>query len=417
MPFTADQVMLTLAGLTYRGFQESPLIEGHDGRVHAAVAAGLRDLRPVKDDWALAWGPATSHQPDELLDTNAMFVVRHRREPSRYVVAIRGTNPISPSDWRLGDFWVDAGVSWPYADPAAGVRVSASTALGLAALQAMRWRPSSMGLGGALSAVAGHAADLFRAAGAAAGGVLEGPLAEVRARLRAQVVAAWQDAATGPDGLEALLLGAVAVTRPLPAILRPEPAPAPGPDAATDLLTFLASEASQAGAALDVTVTGHSKGGALAQAVALWLHEALALPRERWDARPGARVHCHGFAGPTPGNRAFAQRFEQALGAQHRHVRNMRDIVTHAWQSEELGRIPTLYGERTAPFRPLVDALIAAVGPRDYRHVQQGVAPIEGALVDSRSFPEEFIHQHLDGYLERLGLDAFGIDALRFFVG
>ncbi len=413
MPFTADQVMLTLAALTYRGFQDPPLIEGHVDRVHAALSAGLSDLRPVKDDWALAWGPATSHGPAELLDTNMMYVARHRREPLRYVVAIRGTNPISPSDWRLGDFWVNAGVSWPYAGPAERVTVSASTALGLEALQTMRWRPSSTVLGGVLPAVASHAADLVRAAG----GFLEGPLAEVRARLRAQIVAAWRDAAVGPESLEARLLGAVAMTRPLPEIRRPEPGPAPALGASTDLLTFLASEASRAGAALDVTIAGHSKGGALAQAVALWLHEALASPRERWDAGHGARVHCHLFAGPTPGNRAFAQRFEQALGTRHRHVRNTKDIVTHAWQSEDLARIPTLYGERSAPFRRLVDALVAAVGPRDYVQVQVGVAPIEGALVESRSFAEEFIHQHLDAYLERLGLDAFGIDALRFFVG
>jgi len=126
-----------------------------------------------------------------------------------------------------------------------------------------------------------------------------------------------------------------------------------------DLVTWLASQASQVATPLDVTVTGHSKAAALAQAVALWLREALDVPPERWDAGRGARVHCYAFAGPTPGNAAFARRFEAALGATHHHVRNMNDIITHAWQPDELRQIPALYGSRTALFKPVIDTIVA----------------------------------------------------------
>ena len=63
-------------------------------------------------------------------------------------------------------------------------------------------------------------------------------------------------------------------------------------------------------------------------------------------------------------------------------------------------------------------AIVAGLGPLDYRQVQPGVRQFAGSLrPESRSFPEEFIHQHLDAYLHDLGLDALGIDALTFFLG
>lgn len=106
----------------------------------AALLDGLQTLAPVKNAWELVWGPATGRDRGQVVDSSAMYVVRSRRAPNRSVVAIRGTNPISLSDWMFGDLWVGETVDWPYAsanDPAA---TSKSTALGLAALQAMRSR-------------------------------------------------------------------------------------------------------------------------------------------------------------------------------------------------------------------------------------------------------------------------------------
>ena len=106
MAFTAEQVMLTLAGLTYRGFHDPLPGETHDVVVRGALLDGLQTLAPVKNEWELVWGPVTSRGAREFVDSNAMYVVRHARERHRYVVAIRGTNPISASDWLFGDFWV-----------------------------------------------------------------------------------------------------------------------------------------------------------------------------------------------------------------------------------------------------------------------------------------------------------------------
>lgn len=98
-------VMLTLAGLTYRGFYYRRLWdEVHDLGVRRAVAAGLadRDVRAAIGEWTLAWGPAT-RDIERDFDSSAMFVARSVAEPQRLVVAVRGTNPISLTDWIQGD--------------------------------------------------------------------------------------------------------------------------------------------------------------------------------------------------------------------------------------------------------------------------------------------------------------------------
>jgi hypothetical protein len=414
MAFTDAQVLLTLAGLTYRGFHDVFSGEAHDVIVSGALLDGLQTLAPVKGDWHLAWGPVTSRISREIVDSNAMYVVRHARQGHRYVVAIRGTNPISTSDWFFGDFWVATTVPWPYAaDDAA---ISASTALGLGALQGMRARRPAASASNAAASLVGRAVTALTRAGDAVRSRADATLVAPTSRFSAWldgVAARWRDSAARGDGLRARLAGAMAGPRVLPQNLRPRPAAAGAAD--TDLLTFLASQAAVSDAPLDVTVTGHSKGAALAQAVALWLREALEAPDERWDAGRRARVACHAFAGPTPGNAAFAARIDRVLGPDHQHLRNRHDIVTHAWQADELREVPALYGTRTALFEPVIAAIVRDVEPLDYRHARSGVRMIEGTLDPERGFALEFVHQHMDAYLAALDLHAHGLRALTFF--
>jgi hypothetical protein len=42
------------------------------------------------------------------------------------------------------------------------------------------------------------------------------------------------------------------------------------------------------------------------------------------------------FAGPTPGNSAFAKRMMREFEGTHRRVVNTNDVVTHAWQVKRL---------------------------------------------------------------------------------
>jgi acetyl esterase/lipase len=123
------------------------------------------------------------------------------------------------------------------------------------------------------------------------------------------------------------------------------------------VLTFLSRQAAASAEPLEVTITGHSKGGALAPAVALWLKDSLssADPAEHWDGGRGARIRSHAFAGPTPGNAAFANRIDMTLGADHHHLRNTNDLVTHGWQVSDLQQIPPCM----APHRGLASLLPA----------------------------------------------------------
>ncbi len=394
-----EQVMLTLAGLTYRGFHDLLRGAAHTDAVRRALLDGLHTLSPARDQWSLVWGPVTSRSGPDAFDSAAVYVVQHRREPARYVVAIRGTNPIAASDWLFGDFWVSATVPWPYARAADRAAVSASTALGLSKLQAMRSPRLAPG-----AATTGDRPAVARDA-------LQSQLAAI--------AAGWNRFVEEPSGwLQDHVVDRLKTAVNLPWMdLRPR-APASAPDdAGLDLLSFLREEAGAAGEALDVTVTGHSKGGALASTVALWLKDMLASAdtAEHWAGRRGARVSCYAFAAPTPGNAAFAKRIDRVLAESHHHLRNRHDVVTHAWQVDELEAIPDLYAPRRTVLEPLIPIIAARVKALDYRQARAGVTTFSGALDPGRPFVAEFVHQHLDAYLDELDLRDEGLDALTFF--
>jgi hypothetical protein len=132
-------VTLTLAGLTYRGFYFRRVWdEVHDLAVRRALQDGLRDddVHAAIGEWRLVWGPAT-RQIAEDFDASAMYVVRNATRPSQLVVAVRGTNPLSFTDWIAGDLDVATLVPWPFDQQAQSDRrasLSRSTAFGLSVL-------------------------------------------------------------------------------------------------------------------------------------------------------------------------------------------------------------------------------------------------------------------------------------------
>src|SRR5262245_48647629 len=162
-----DKTMLALAALTYRGFGQHS---------EAAVDKLLRPWLPKLEEeglgkWELAWGPATFRTPTSLFDDAMMYMARQARpsgERARYVVAIRGTNPLSIFDWIFGDLWVRLPIDWtPVISEAAGAKVSASTALGLAIIQHLAaevppWRAGKLAaIGSALANAVSDFAELI----------------------------------------------------------------------------------------------------------------------------------------------------------------------------------------------------------------------------------------------------------------
>jgi len=362
---------------------------------------GLHTMPPLEDEWGLVWGPVTSRSGPDAFDSAAMYVVQNRRERARYVVAIRGTNPVAASDWLFGDFWVSTTVRWPYARAADGVAVSASTALGLSKLQTMR-SPRLCP-----DAPAGNGDDRP----GVSRGALDHQLGEI--------AAGWSGFVEAPSGwIEDHVVDRLKTAVSLPWMdLRPRSL-VPTPDETSlDLLSFLAEEARAIRPPLDVIVTGHSKGGALASTVALWLKDALDSQdlAERWDDGRGARVSAYAFAAPTPGNAAFADRIDGVLADDHHHLRNRHDIVTHAWQVDELERISDLYAPRRTVLEPLIPLIASKVRDLDYRQARVGVTTFAGTLDAERGFAMEFIHQHLDAYLDELDLLDERLNGLTLF--
>jgi hypothetical protein len=155
------------------------------------------------------------------------------------------------------------------------------------------------------------------------------------------------------------------------------------------LLAFLDREVERGAT---VAVTGHSKGGALAIAAALWLAKS-------WAPTKNATVECFSFAGPTAGDAEFVQLYDAALGSRTRCIVNSRDIVPMAWVVAGLGDIGVLY-----PFFKMpVDFVSLCVEDLGYTHVggqRIAFARPEGT---PRSLVQEIVYQHMDAYLEEAG--------------
>ena len=64
----------------------------------------------------------------------------------------------------------------------------------------------------------------------------------------------------------------------------------------------------------------------------------------------------------------------------------------------------------------LLPEVLQTVAPLQYRQATEGVLTFAGPLDPSRSLAAEFIHQHLDAYLDHLGLLGPDLNAVTFFI-
>lgn len=199
------------------------------------------------------------------------------------------------------------------------------------------------------------------------------------------------------------------------------------PGAGKDLAGFLKDEAAKVQGDITVYVTGHSLGGALAPATALWLHDTRKggpwwTGQIAWDPDERATVKTYPFAGATPGNGAFKSYIDsQFEGDRMVVVNNTLDMVPHAWNYETLMEIPDLYPQPwqcPATFGKLIDGVAAGLKPLDYQFVGQGdqVQPITGDIADIPNPPKsqigrffaQALYQHINVYFEKLGLEQLG---------
>ncbi len=84
---------------------------------------------------------------------------------------------------------------------------------------------------------------------------------------------------------------------------------------------------------------------------------------------------------------------------------------------QQLEKVWSLYGDRSAGLQKLFAAVASDVSKRGYTHASVNQLEFAGRISSSRPLVDELIHQHMDAYLEKFGLLAQKIDALTFFLG
>ncbi|MBD2252886.1 lipase family protein [Nostoc parmelioides] len=164
------------------------------------------------------------------------------------------------------------------------------------------------------------------------------------------------------------------------------------PGSSATIIDFLTNLLKAADENIEILLTGASLGGALSPVLALALHEKKSI----WDPNNRARLKVVTFAGPTPGNYYFAERYRLKLGNTTTRIWNSLDIVPHAWKPELLSKIPSLY-EPQIPSNPLIEKFVnigklLSVG-RYYTHLERLTPPLKGTLRPIEQTPETSSNQ------------------------
>jgi hypothetical protein len=275
---------------------------------------------PLKGQWKVVWGPAVFALPGTKFDDALMYVVQNILKPDEYVIAIRGTNPISVPNWIIWDFQAKELKAWPYGNPQTDITpmVSESTAFGLIILQGMRPEKGIPGYKQSLI-------DFFK-----------------------------QEVKHNP--------------------------------------------------ALSICVTGHSLGGALAPTLALWLKD---VQDEQLSSQ--IKVSSVAFAGPSPGNSAFAEYFNSRLDQDFTRVANALDIVSYAWETESLRQSFGAYFPPLVPSLPmalLLNQLVNKSKGKDYQQIGESPLILPGEIkLLAIPFLVQAIYQHIQGYVYLLEME------------
>lgn len=326
--FSKPQIMLALSYMTYHGFTLTGSDRFNADKILQQFNAALDNWTPLKGQWKMVWGPAVFALPGTKFDDALMCVVQNNKDPDEYVIAIRGTNPVSIPNWIIWDFQAKQLKAWPYGNPQtdATPMLSESTAFGLIILQGLR----------------------------------------------------------PEEGI---------------------------PGYKQSLLDFFQQEVSR-NPGLSICVTGHSLGGALAPTLALWLKDI-----QNKCLSSQVKISSIAFAGPSPGNRAFADYFNSRLGNDFMRIANSLDVVTYAWETETLRKSFSAYFPPLLPSLPLAFLLKQLVDKskgKDYKQIGENPLILPGELkLLALPYLVQAIYQHIQGYVNLLDMqDHIPIDDL-----
>jgi len=178
------------------------------------------------------------------------------------------------------------------------------------------------------------------------------------------------------------------------------------------LAEFLAEQFDNETGPIDITVSGHSLGGALSPTLALWLLDT----QQEWDPESLATISIYAYAGPSPGNKEFAKYIDQRFGERLKRIFNPLDVVTHAWKVSDLAELKALYTpdiSRDALWDRAVDFLIATTNGIQYRQIDPGAIALDGEVKQELVFRwtlplvnlvGQVLYQHTLAYFELLGI-------------
>jgi Lipase (class 3) len=401
---------LTLAAITYRGCEFN--LSNPDARsvMRDEIAKCLQTFSKVEGQWELVWGPAGYCSTGNGLDDSAMYVVRRKGDSSTLAIVIRGTNFFSIRDWQ-SNLLIDP-KPWAYGSAVGDhVRISHSVWLGLNILQTLRSEnlpPATVPItpvekaksAATLAKAQATIKPVARAGYAFLKGMLDGhssfDIKEVFSDITKKIVTLKVAHLFGKDNDDALLEDVNA---------------AHSSGSGETLSEFLKRTLSNLARPVNISVIGHSKGGALAPALALWLADTQGT--DQWDPESKATLHPYSFAGPTAGNAGFATRFINKFPNAYR-LANPRDIVTHAWDPVEVRQISGLYDAQLEILTIPAQALAVLIEGLGYQHEVGAVLWAPDPLTIG-SLPEHIAFNHLDAYLEKLGIPDAGLRILEVF--
>ncbi|MFC1503338.1 hypothetical protein ACFL53_03160 [Pseudomonadota bacterium] len=140
MSYTKEQLMLAFSYMSYYGITHTGSAKKNAELILKKMNEALKTWKPFQeDDWEVVWGPAVYTMPFTIFNDAMMYVIQKKGAEGEYVIAIRGTNPVSISDWLFNDFMVSAMKKWPYATVEGRIlKISESTNYGLKTLQKLK---------------------------------------------------------------------------------------------------------------------------------------------------------------------------------------------------------------------------------------------------------------------------------------
>lgn len=155
-----------------------------------------------------------------------------------------------------------------------------------------------------------------------------------------------------------------------------------------------------------IECTGHSLGGLIAPALALWLHDTL-LQNEFGSIRERVTINAYGFAGPTAGNSIFSDYTQSSLNECIRYA-NPLDIAVHAWNESDMKELAGLYESvhMQIPLRVMYDLSLKSIDGKGYTQLSQKTeiaSKVHTQGLIGKYYLAQAIYQHFKPYLNIIG--------------